>query len=244
MNAKLGKTKAKERERVLLAEAEDLMAAEFDARDDLWAGATKIAEQACAAANEQIQQECLKLGIPARFAPGLILAWRSRGETTDPKRRGELRKLAQARLAALTASAVSALDEWLVHTETELIAGGLETDEARAFLQRMPTAEQLMPAISLQDLGVRPWQPPEGAAAELLTPSTPAARRRQKIRQAIAASPGASDRRIAEIAGCDHKTVAAYRRNAGESAGELPGAVADSGEPAGEIPTTDGGGAP
>jgi hypothetical protein len=236
MRVKLGKTKAKEREKVLLAEAEDLLSAEYDARDDMWAEATKLAQQACAAANERIQQQCAVLGIPARFAPQLDLRWYGRWETGSKDRRAELRKLATTRLAALTAAAVSALDEWLVDTETALIADGLESDEARTCLERMPTAERLMPPLSLSDLGVKRWQPPEGAAAELLTPSTPAARRRQRIARTIAANPAASDRKIAELVGVDHKTVAAHRRaNGGEPAGELPTAAAE----AGEFPTSE-----
>ena len=106
------------------------------------------------------------------------------------------------------------------------MASGLESAEARAFLERMPTAEQLMPALGLDDLGVKTWQPPPGAASTLLAPSTTADRRRRKILAAIEASPGASNRAIAQIAGVDHKTVAAYR-------GEFPA-------PAGELPSGDG----
>jgi hypothetical protein len=109
------------------------------------------------------------------------------------------------------------IDGKLLETETALITGGLESGEARAFLEAMPTAEQLMPAIGLDDLGVVHWQPPEDAAGVLLTPSTTADRRRRRILRAVEANPGASDRKVAEIAGCDHKTVAADRRTAGES---------------------------
>ena len=112
---------------------------------------------------------------------------------------------------------------------------GLESEDARAALAAMPTAEQLMPALSLDDLGVKTWQPPEGAAAALLEPSTPADRKRRKVRQAIEANPGASDREVARIAGCDHKTVAAIRRAA---AGELPAGGGDFPAVGGGFPTT------
>lgn len=45
-----------------------------------------------------------------------------------------------------------------------------------------------------------------------MTHITTANRRRRRILRAIDANPGASDRKIAEIAGVDHKTVAAHRR--------------------------------
>ena len=76
----------------------------------------------------------------------------------------------------------------------------------------MPTVADLMPALSLEDLGVKHWQPPEDIAAQLTTPMTPAQRRKRQILRAIEANPGASDRTIAQIAGCDHKTVATHRR--------------------------------
>ena len=46
--------------------------------------------------------------------------------------------------------------------ETELIAGGLESIEARSFAEAMPTPETLMPALTLDDLGVKHWRPPDG----------------------------------------------------------------------------------
>ena len=232
--ARLAKSKAAEREKILLAEAEDLMATQFAAQDEAWASATTMTAEACRRANEQIKAECAVMGIPAHQAPVLVLNWQSRSTGfTDESRRAELRRVAQSRLAALTASAKTAIDEQLLEIETALIAGGLESAEAAAFLQRMPTAEQLMPALSLDDLGVKTWQPPQGAAAALLTPSTPADRKRTAIRRAIEANPGASDRQIAAIAGCDHKTVAAHR-DRGEPAGELPARAR-------ELPAQDGG---
>jgi hypothetical protein len=68
-----------------------------------------------------------------------------------------------------------------------------------------------MPPLSLDGLGVKRWQPDEDAAARLATPSTPADRKRRRILQAIERIPGASNRAIAQIAGCDPKTVAKLR---------------------------------
>ena len=65
-----------------------------------------------------------------------------------------------------------------------------------------------MPPLSLEDLGVVRWQPPEDAATQLTTPLTPADRRRRQIRRAIETTPDASDRKVAEA-------VTAYRRNHG-----------------------------
>jgi len=235
---KQAKAEAEQREKVLLAEVEDLMAAEFSARDKLWAEAVAIAEEAARKANDVIQARCVDLGIPARHAPSVSIGWEARSRSFgSSKRRTELRKLAQSRLAALTATAKLEIDRQTLETETLLLAGGLQSGEAQAFLAAMPTVDRLMPSLSLDDLGVRHWQPPTGAAGALLTPSTPADRRRKLVLRAIEAHPGASDREIARVAGCDHKTVAAYRRAAEElpaPAGELPNET-------GELPSDDEG---
>jgi hypothetical protein len=237
LRAKQARSDAETRAKILAAEIEDLMAAQFEAEDELWAQAVVIAEKAAVQANERIAEQCALLGIPPQHAPGLELRWRARSqEFTSGGRRAELRKLAQARLAALTAAAKSAIDNQALAAETTLVAGSLESADARAVLDAMPTAEQLMPALTLDDLGVTTWQPPEGTASALLTPSTPADRKRRKALAAIEAHPGWPDRKIAEIAGVDHKTVAAYRRRAGATPAELPGTGPGDTEPGGEFP--------
>jgi hypothetical protein len=234
LRAKQARSDAETRAKILAAEIEDLMAAQFEAEDELWVRAVVIAEKAAVQANERIAEQCARLGIPPQHAPGLELRWRARSpEFTSGGRRAELRKLAQARLAALTAAAKSAVDGQALDAETALVAGSLESEDARAVLDALPTAEQLMPALSLDDLGVRTWQPPAGAASALLTPSTTADRKRRRVMAAIEAHPGWSDRRIAEVVGVDHKTVTTYRRRAGETARELPGEGPGDGEPGG-----------
>ena len=235
--ARQAKLEIETRESILLAEVEDQLTVEFSKRDELWAEAVTIAEEAARKANEQIVARCADLGVPASQAPTLATGWNARSRSfEDPKRRAELRKLAQTKLAALTRQAKTAVDARALAAETALLVGGLETDEARALVGAMPTAEDLIPALGLRDIGVSGWQPPEDAAGQLLTPLTPADRKRRRVLRAIEANPAASDRRIAELAGCDHKTVSAYRRERGE----LPG---PGGAPVGNsplAPTSDG----
>jgi hypothetical protein len=228
MRAKQAEREAEAREKILLAEVQDQLTAEFDAHDALWAQAVVIAEEAAAKANAHIAAVCSDLGIPPKEAPRIGLTWQSRGPSyTDKERRAELRKLAATRLTALTKTAKAAIGDRLLEVETELIAGELQSGEAKAFLEAMPAVEQLMPALSIEDLGVVRWQPPEDAAAQLTTPRSPARpeKRHRRILRAIEANPGASDRKVAELAGVDHKTVAAHRARAGESLairGEFP----------------------
>jgi hypothetical protein len=227
--ARQAEREAEARERVLLAEVQDQLTAEFDAHDQLWADAVKAAEEAAAKANAQVQAACADLGIPAKDAPRLDLGWSARSpEYADRNRRAELRKLAEVRLAALTKTAKTAIRSAALDAEERLILDGLQSGEARALFESMPTVEQIMPALGLDDLGVVRWQPPEDAASQLTTPLTTADKRRRRILRAIASNPHLSDRKVAELAGCDHKTVATYRR------GEIPAI-------GGEIPSTSGG---
>jgi len=228
--AKQAEREAEMREKTLLAEVQDQMTAEFAANDELWAEAVGIANEAAKLANAQIQARCAELGIPAQHAPGLELKWRSRSpEYLDKSRRAELAKLAAARLQALTKAAKTEIQAAALRVEEQLILGGLKSDEARELFAALPTVEQVMPALSLDDLGVVRWQPPDDAATQLTTPMTPAQKRRRRILRAIEANPGMSDRKVAELVGCDHKTVGNLRRERGE----IPAI-------GGEIPTPDG----
>ena len=226
LRARQAKQEAVQREKVLLAEVEDLMTAEFEQRDELWVEAVKIAEEAARKANQVVVARCADLGIPEQHAPSLHLGWQSRSSPlSDPRRRAELRKLAQTKLTALTKTAHTMIDGQAVEVEAALLTGSLETDDAKAFLESIPTVQELMPALTLDDLGVKHWQPPDGIASALVTPPTTADRKRRQVLRAIEANPGASSRRIAEIAGVDHKTVLKYRAERGEitsGSGEIP----------------------
>ncbi len=234
LRAKQAEREADMREKVLLAEVQDQMTAQFQANDELWAEAVAIAKEAAERANAQIQARCAELGIPAKHAPGLELGWRSRSpEYADKSRRAELNKLAASRLQALTKTAKTEIQSAALNVEETLILGGLETAEAKALFKAMPTVEQIMPALGLDDLGVTRWQPPEDAATQLTTPMTPAGKRRRQILRAIESNPGMSNRGIAELVGCDHKTIGAYRRERGE----LPAVGGEIPESSGEFPT-------
>ena len=219
--AKQAEREADARSNVLYAEVVNQITAEYEAHDALWADAVSIAEEATAKANADIQAQCAALGIPSQDAPQIQIGWMSRSMNySDRNRRSELYKLAEARLAALNKTAKTAIQSTALDIEEHLVLGGLESSHAREFMASMPTVEQLMPALSLEDLGVVRWQPPEGAAAQLTTPLSASARRHRLIRRVIVADPNMGDHEVAEMVGdCDHETVAAARR---ESAGELP----------------------
>jgi hypothetical protein len=117
------------------------------ADDPVWHELHADAKRVAVEAQAKIEERSRELGIPERFAPGLNVYWYSRGENAVVQRRAELRKVAQTRLAANAKTAKAQIERRSVEVQTQLVAGGLESDEAREFLASMPQADALMPAV-------------------------------------------------------------------------------------------------
>lgn len=49
-----------------------------------------------------------------------------------------------------------AIDRKMAEKMTVLVAGGLESDEARAFIETMPSIDELMPQFSIDKLAITP----------------------------------------------------------------------------------------
>jgi hypothetical protein len=166
---KVAKSDASQRTAELLAKFEEELATEFRADDEHWRDVTAAAEAAVAAARKELAARLDALGVPERFRPALWLHWSSRGENSSKERRAELRKVAATRLAAMEKDARLAIERASLEVQTTLLAGGLDTAAARAFLEAMPTAEALMPPLRLDDvrrfLPGASWTPPALAAA-------------------------------------------------------------------------------
>jgi hypothetical protein len=229
--AKLAKANLVEREKILLNETEEQLSAEFHLRDEVEAEVLAMAQEEVAKVNEHILNQARLLGYDGRNVPRVQLPYYTAYDQRTDKEKAAARKRAAAKLAAMRAAGNKAIDEAALNVEESLIVGGLESDEARDLVGTLPTAEQLIPPLSLSDLGIRTWQPSRDAAKELLAAPTGADRRRTLVMRALAANPGASDRQIAKITGFDHKTVAKYR------AEEVQAIDAGSPAPGGEVPT-------
>jgi hypothetical protein len=239
--ARVTKTKVGERVKVLRFEVEDQLSATYTFDDAVWVDLTRHAQAEVAKTDAALAKRCRELGIPENLRPRLTLGWYERGESGSAKRRVELRKLAYAHIDAAAESAKVVIEENLLDVETELIRDGLESAEAVAYLDSMPTPEQLMPQVNVGELeSGQPkgrsggWEPPLEAAGELLTPSSATSReaKRQAIAAALAANPERSDREIGRLVDVDHKTVGKWRGEGGEipsESGEIP-----SGDKAGE----------
>ena len=146
---RLAKSAASQRSAELLADAEHQLGAIYSFDDDeTWAALHSSCDKAVKAAQVEIAKRCQELKIPKNFAPGLELRWYGRGENASKDRRAELRRMATTRIAAMEKSARTAIEGHSVEVQTELLAGGLTSDAAKLFLEKMPAVETLMPMLN------------------------------------------------------------------------------------------------
>ncbi len=153
MRAKVARTEVDQRAAELRADAEEQLAAIYRADDPVWAEITQAAKTAVAEADEQIELLCRERGIDPEFRPSLNVSWYGRGANALASRRAELRKVAEGRVDAASKGAKHQIEAESVRVQTELLAAGLTTAAAGAFLVAMPTAEQLMPRLDVRELG-------------------------------------------------------------------------------------------
>src|SRR5262249_18947165 len=148
---KVAKEAAEARGKWLLADVEEKLAARYQFGDKVWADVTDDANRAVKEADAKVAAICRARGIPEEFRPGLQLSWYDRGENAMKARPEELRRAAQAKIAALVKDAHVEIDQQMAEQLTELTKTGLTSEEARAFITAMPAPEELLlPIDSLQ----------------------------------------------------------------------------------------------
>jgi hypothetical protein len=145
---KVAKSAAEQRSAMMLADFEREVAAihTFD-KNEVWRAAMEAGVEAAKKANEAIIAEADKLGIPPEFRPNISWHWASRGQNTYAERRAELRKLAIAEIAAMEKTARVQIEARSIEAQTEIIANGLDSEAAIAFLEKLPPLESMMPAL-------------------------------------------------------------------------------------------------
>lgn len=149
MQAKVARTDVEHRKAERLAQFEEDLATEYKWDDERWRTITAEAEQLVKALDAEIASICEANGVRPEFRPGLSLGFYGRGENDCQRRRAELRKVAQTRSEADAQRAKSEIERWAASACTDLIARGLTSSEARLFLDAVPTAEVLLPALEL-----------------------------------------------------------------------------------------------
>lgn len=150
--ARLAKARIEQRQAELLADAEEQLAAQYHFDHEAWKEVTATAAKAVEHADQLIAEKCRELGIREEFRPSISLSWYSRGENGNSKRRAELRKVAQTRIAALGRRAKNDIDTAALERREALALGALESAEAQAFIASMPTVEALMPTLDIAEL--------------------------------------------------------------------------------------------
>jgi hypothetical protein len=152
LRAKAAKDEIESHAARVLANIEAQLAAQYPADHAAWADVTDHARRVIAEADTQIAQRCRELGIPERFRPSIHCSWYNRGENAMKDRRAELRRVAQTELAARVKAAKNTVDRRTADLLTQLAAGMLESSQAKDFLNAMPSVDDLMPPITLDDL--------------------------------------------------------------------------------------------
>jgi hypothetical protein len=151
---KVLKSTAKQRSAELLADFENQLGSEFAFDDDeTWAQAAREAKAEVEKAQKIIGRRCRELGIPNRFAPGLSVEWRHRGyDNLLDKRKAELRRMAKTRIEAIEQKAVADIEMNCLKAQEQIALAGLTTDAARGFIEKLPSIETLMPALSYAEV--------------------------------------------------------------------------------------------
>jgi len=152
LRARVARSQVAQREAELLADVEKQLAAQYDIADEAWQEVTAAATQAVQEADRQVAERCRERGIPQDFRPSMHVSWFGRGANAVASRRAELRRVAQTRITAAGKAAKASIEAREAEILTELLAGGLTSDAARAFLQSIPTPAELMPPLAVAEL--------------------------------------------------------------------------------------------
>jgi hypothetical protein len=176
------KSAAKQRSTELLADFENQMLAEYSFdQDETWAEATKLAEAEVAKAQARVAARCRELGIPDRFAPDLNLRWQHGGTyCTVESRKRDLRRMATTRIAALEQAALVRIELDSVTAQTA--TAGLTSEASLVFLAKLKPVEELMPALSFDEIAGRERPP---IAEQLISPNALRQRRYRDEQKAL-----------------------------------------------------------
>jgi len=152
MREATAKTEADQRAAELIADFEAQLAAEHKANAPAWADLTEQASKGIAELDAELARRCRELGIPEDWRPSLTLGWSARGENASKARRVELRKVAETRIEAQRKKALAFIARQHTELATQVVAGSLESGEAKAFLDTLPSMDRLLPMLALTDI--------------------------------------------------------------------------------------------
>jgi hypothetical protein len=121
--------------------------------NDNWAAARARIREQIAALNAEIAEDVEReYGIPREFAPSITSDWYSRGENMVRERRDELRRMAEAEIEAMGRKAIAGIKMGSLDAQTRLALAGTTTEQARRFIESLPTPASLMPELDFETL--------------------------------------------------------------------------------------------
>jgi hypothetical protein len=163
LNYKVARATVDQRQADVLADVEEQIATDWESHDKQWREACGETEDEIRDLNQRIRERFQELGLPGEDAPSVWVHNGKGGENGDRGRREELRRVARTRTAADAQKAQLGLDAAEAKMLTQLAAGALSSNEARAFLADVPEIGQLMPVLDLAQLRLM-----EGSGENLL----------------------------------------------------------------------------
>jgi len=144
---------AAQRKAANMAEFEKAISREVRWQEDgTLAQAVDYGIEAARQADKMIAERCKELSIPDRFRPKLQWTWATRGENAVEERRRELRLMAKAHFEAQEKEALAKAELHSLDVQEKLIASSLTSAEARAFLDKIPSVESLMPPMNEKEV--------------------------------------------------------------------------------------------
>lgn len=120
--------------------------------EESWSSVVMVAREECAIAQEKISERCKDLGIPLAMHPVVSFDWQSRGPYAVAAQQQNLRRAAHQRIAAQERAAIAEIDRAALDIQTNLVRAGLTSDAAVEFLSAMPSVNDLMPPVSMDEL--------------------------------------------------------------------------------------------
>lgn len=152
---KVLRAEVEQREAELMAEAESRLTARFADQDKALADANRRIAEIAGRFNDEVQGVLAEITAHVGHDEGQHLSVRNFGaprvfgKTED---RTQLRRAMEAGVKARVKQARTELDRQEADLLRDLAIDGLQTSAARAFLQRIPSAAQLVPSSKLREI--------------------------------------------------------------------------------------------
>lgn len=124
--------------------------------EETWSQAVQIAREECAEAQRRIEGRCGALGIPLAMHPLVKFDWQTRGPFQIAANQQNLRRAAHQRISAQERAAIAEIDRAALDIQTNLVRAGLTSDAAVEFLSAMPSVNDLMPPVNMDEIDPSP----------------------------------------------------------------------------------------